>query len=780
MEVQNDKYECEIRWTNKAIPHIRAATIADVGFGQGYACSKHHIATLLDQIIKVRGERSKYFGPGNNDQNIVSDAGYLFLRLREKAEENFILLPEISRLFLKGYAEGVNQFLKLAKPGEFPDWIRQATWIKPISEFDLMAYCTDIALAAGMRNLISFMAIALPPDENGPRPTPDLSTLPGGSLASNGWAIGKDISYNKKGMLLGNPHFPWVGENRFWECHLTVENLLDCYGATLIGAPGILIGFNENVAWTHTFSIGKRFILYKLELVPDKPDRYRYGNEVREMTKTKVNVDVLGSNGTTTVEKQIYSSHYGPILNLPILGWTENYAFSVKDANEDNLSFISQFIRMNLSKSLEDFKLAHEQENGMPWANTIAADNKGNTWYIDSSRTISLSETGNEILKKKLRDDPLTKMLYENRILMLDGSDPDCDCEIRPDAPIPGLIPYSDYPQISRTDFVFNANDSAWLTNPNELIELATYLQGLKEPPSVRTKACLSFLMSYVVGDEKKMTLEDMISYALSNKSILGHLIKDQLADFCLQLTNSSNDLDDKSVYLLNQVADVLRSWDGYFNLDSKGAVLFREIIAGFNLSDIKDKGNLFKDNFDPSFPHMTPCLLVDPENGRVIKDTILQAIVALNQAELNLEASLREVQFAYLSKVKYFVHGGHETDGVTNILTPVSELPYSSNEPREDLEVAGEFIAERTKKTGLRKGGYSVCHGTSFFYALSFTEDGPIAYGFLTYGQDENIDSSNHSDQIQDYIDKKPRKLLFYDHEISTCRDLKVEIVKN
>ena len=39
---------------------------------------------------------------------------------------------------------------------------------------------------------------------------------------SNAVAVGRDRSFNGRGMLLANPHFPWVGGMRFYEMHLTI------------------------------------------------------------------------------------------------------------------------------------------------------------------------------------------------------------------------------------------------------------------------------------------------------------------------------------------------------------------------------------------------------------------------------------------------------------------------------------------------------------------------------------------------------------------------------
>ncbi len=52
----------------------------------------------------------------------------------------------------------------------------------------------------------------------------------------------------------------------------------------LIGAPGIQMGFNDGVAWAHTFSKGHRFTLYQLRLSQDAPTSYHWGDQVREMS----------------------------------------------------------------------------------------------------------------------------------------------------------------------------------------------------------------------------------------------------------------------------------------------------------------------------------------------------------------------------------------------------------------------------------------------------------------------------------------------------------------
>ena len=120
-------------------------------------------------------------------------------------------------------------------------------------------------------------------------------------VGSNAWAIGSERSTDGGGMLLANPHFPWEGELRFWEVHLTVPGEVDIYGVQLSGLPGVGIGFTDTFGWSHTVSAGHRFTAYTLDLVEGSPTTYRYGDGTREMTSEEVEVEVLGDDGRRAV-----------------------------------------------------------------------------------------------------------------------------------------------------------------------------------------------------------------------------------------------------------------------------------------------------------------------------------------------------------------------------------------------------------------------------------------------------------------------------------------------
>jgi acyl-homoserine-lactone acylase len=61
---EGDRYEATIRRTDGGVPHITGDSIADVTFGQGWASGEDHACDLADQVLKVRGERARWLGPG--------------------------------------------------------------------------------------------------------------------------------------------------------------------------------------------------------------------------------------------------------------------------------------------------------------------------------------------------------------------------------------------------------------------------------------------------------------------------------------------------------------------------------------------------------------------------------------------------------------------------------------------------------------------------------------------------------------------------------------------
>ena len=76
--------------------------------------------------------------------------------------------------------------------------------------------------------------------------------LPDGALGSNNWAVAGTRSATGFPLLSGDPHLDLTLPSIWYEVHLIVPGDLDVYGVTIPGLPGVIIGFNRDVAWSFT------------------------------------------------------------------------------------------------------------------------------------------------------------------------------------------------------------------------------------------------------------------------------------------------------------------------------------------------------------------------------------------------------------------------------------------------------------------------------------------------------------------------------------------------
>ncbi len=764
-------YRAQIRRTTHGVAHITADDLASVAFGQAYAFAEDHACILADQILKVRSERAAFLGAGSGDRHIHSDVGYLALEVYADAEAMLEAQPEELRGMIEAYAAGYNAYLEDVGVAAVPGYCRGADWLRPISAVDLAAYYVSVGLVASGVQLTDFIATAKPPGADGQLPGPPAHKLRAAAqsgLGSNGWAIGGDRSASGRGMVMANPHFPYFGELKLWENHLTVPGKLNVYGATLVGIPGILIGFNEDLAWTHTFSVeGNRFTLYTVDLVPGEPTQYYYGESIREMTPRDYTIAVKNNDGSTReVVRTIWSTHYGPVLNVNNFGWSEDMAVTYRDANRRKFNLIAQWQAMSTASDIEQFATAFDAFDGVPWVHTMAADKSGDVFYIDAASTPHLSQAAIDGWRQSLDDGELLPVLLYDQAgaVVLDGSSPENEWVVDP-LTQKGTVPIGDVPRLAgRRDFVMNANDSHWLANPAQPLVGYSPLHGEEEmPQSVRTRMNLKILTEGGAdggsGADGLFDVQELKNAVMGNRSMTSELLRAAVAERCQGAGPVT--IDESSVDI-SEACGLLTTWQGHYNLESQGAIIWREFIGGFNSEHIKDKGLLFAKGFDAADPVATPYgLAVPPEEGE--KDMVLQklggAVANLNEAGISLSSELGDVQYVIRGGERIPVHGGQSGDGVLN------QVFYGSlSTALEPRPSRGEVVSE---VTDLSDEGYLVTYGSSFIMAMEFTDEGPRGEALLTYGQSDDIDSPHLVDQMKAFSAKQWRPIAFTEEAI-------------
>src|SRR4029453_755020 len=159
------RYTATIRRTSFGIPHITADDYGSLGFGQGFVLAEDPLCTLADQIVKVRSERSRFFGPGENDRNLDSDFTSLALGLRERAERALASESADVRDLVEGYAAGYDAYLEEVGRDRVHGYCKGQPWVRPISALDVQTYVQDFVTFTSARNLgvSGYIAAAQPP-----------------------------------------------------------------------------------------------------------------------------------------------------------------------------------------------------------------------------------------------------------------------------------------------------------------------------------------------------------------------------------------------------------------------------------------------------------------------------------------------------------------------------------------------------------------------------------------------------------------------------------------
>jgi acyl-homoserine-lactone acylase len=378
-----DARTATIQRTANGVPHISAPDPETLAYAMAYAYAQDNVCMTADQLVTVRGERARWFGgatPGllarrmfPNEQIDLFIAAHMDDAALERA---WMGASAESQAMARGAVAGYNRYLA-DQAGKLPAACNSQPWVKPMSMAEFRRQGELTAVQAATAALADAVLGAKPPAaaKSSAAPTEPVNLadaadamreagLLDSPLGSNAWAFGKDTTANGSGLLLGNPHFPWAGVNRFWQVHLTIPGNLDVMGVGIGSFPGVTIGFNKDVAWSHTVSTGKRFTLHELTLVPGNPTSYLIDGKPEKMTSRTVSVPARAADGSQqTKSATLWSTRWGPVVVLPRAGlnWTASTAYALKDANLGNVRATDAALGFARARNVQERARGHEE-----------------------------------------------------------------------------------------------------------------------------------------------------------------------------------------------------------------------------------------------------------------------------------------------------------------------------------------------------------------------------------------------------------------------------------
>ena len=739
-------YGVSLTRTTGGVANISGENFADVGFGIGYAQAQDGICLLAETFLTVDGERSAFLGPEGVFKN-ESEGGLQFTNLnsdiywtsikKQYTVQKLLKLPypqgpsAEGLEAVKGYAAGYDAYLKQigGASGVTNPACKGAAWVRPIKPIDVWLRIYQIDDLAGNSALGPYAEANA---EYGPPANPPaqaakrqgVRTASSGSisvglptpighsnlLGSNGLAVGSEDATYGGGVVLANPHFPWHGSERFWEMNLEVPGQYHAIGAGIWGLPGINIGHNQDVAWTHTVSTNTTVTFWYLS--PLGPTNYYYKGKKVAMKTRAVTVEALEHGELVPRTRTLYYSHYGPVI------WEGGKAIAVDDANANNLRGVNQWLAISKAENASQLIESERAIQGVPWVNTIGADDQGNAFYTEIVVASSL-----------------TKAYLASSCNLEPGSDTgpflgDGECELpeSPGAIVPGILAGSDEPSLIRKDYVENSNNSFWLANANSpLTGFSPALGGEEQNPGMRAQTGIDMVAQRMgtynggvptdgISPTPGFTAETLQASWTKFRSLPAERAIPGLREICENAVSEDGGV--INGVNVSGACPVLNDYGATATLDDKGGWLFQEWFEHAPNS----QADFWIHPWKATEPVYTPNTL--NTSLQASKEALATAVSSMEARGIPLDASIGEVQRAPQAGGAP-LPGCLEGDGCYAAIGSSFPTPTS-----QQAEVTG---------------------GTSI---VMFTElpsgHEPVAKALLAYSQSEDPTSSYYEDQTQ------------------------------
>jgi acyl-homoserine-lactone acylase len=739
------RYDVTVRMTAYGIPNIVAKDWGSLGYGYGYELAGNAICVMADTYTTVRAQRSRYFGAANgyvfrgngaSVNNLNSD--FFFQQINDAHTVEKLMHdkgpnaphPQIFE-GVRGYVDGYNRWLSehhVTDPA-----CKGKPWVTPITQMDVFRRFYQLALLASSGVAIDGIGGAQPPTPSAPIPVIDSAALAQrlktefeGTLAigSNAVAVGSGATANHHGLLLGNPHFPWIGSERFFQAHLTIPGEMDVAGGSLLGVPLINIGHTAHLAWSHTVSTAYRFTPFQETLVPGDPTSYLYDGVPTKMSSRTVTVqDRPGHKVSRTLWSTRHGSVFTSLLGIP-LPWTPTTAFVMGDANAPNFRYLNHFYDVNHAQSSRQVLSILKKDQGIPWVNTIASDDAGEALYADVSVTPHVTNSQVGSCATVVGQATFVAL----RLPVLDGSRSACEWGSDRDSVQKGTFGFSKMPSLIRRDYVTNSNDSYWLANPGQpLTGFNTIIGDENTERTTRTRSGL-VMVQEVLRNHGLFTRQKLQDLLFSDRQHSWELTKPDVLAMCSRFPGGFAPSQSGPVDVSAACA-ALAHWNGRDSLDARGALVFRRFWSRVTavqapVEAAYQRTPIWTTPFSTTDPVHTPRGL-NTVNPFVLK-AFGDAVNDLTAAHIPVNGRLGDYQKDVRPDGTTIpIHGGPGTLGVFDALN-VTWDPVKG--------YAGQ-----------------VPHGSSYIQVVQFDGDGcPDSRTLLTYSQSPDPTNPHYADQTR------------------------------
>lgn len=287
LELANLAGKGKIYFDERQVPHIFAARAEDAAFLQGYVTAAHRLWQMDMSVRAVSGRLSEVLGPDLLERDRLQRRKGLTTAAANSVAAWAGQPKEMA--LIKSYADGVNAYIATLKPCDYPlefkllgyepePWspFKSALFFKSMAE-TLCFKSDDVASTYTRQVLGDTLFAQLYPEVNlnnspvipagtqwgfspiqlpSSAPAEDLTHLPPfdklptspEGIGSNNWAIAGNRSASGSPILCNDPHLSLTLPSIWYEVQFHTPEV-NAYGVSLPGVPGVIIGFNGDIAW---------------------------------------------------------------------------------------------------------------------------------------------------------------------------------------------------------------------------------------------------------------------------------------------------------------------------------------------------------------------------------------------------------------------------------------------------------------------------------------------------------------------------------------------------
>lgn len=461
-----------------AVPHVFAKNDYDAYFAQGYLTARDRLWQMEFQTHAAAGRVSEIVG----ERALELDRYNRHLGMGYGAEETLkgMQADPVTREILDAYTAGVNAWISQLTPARYPieykllgyapePWsalkcallLKQMTSTLASGADDLLmsnvlrkygaAIMSDLfpdyptredpIIPPGTKWAFSPKPIPVPPHDTVPANVVALETSrfdlgmhrPNPEIGSNNWAVGAQKSATGHPILANDPHLTLSLPSIWYQIQL-VSPTMNVYGASLPGAPNVIIGFNKDVAWGVT-NVGADVLdFYTVRFKDDTRREYWHDNRWKPV---RTRIERIRVKGRPDVVDTIRYTHHGPVVyesgakpfrkNIPV-------GYAARWIAHERSNDLLCFYQLNRARNFADYRKALTYYVA-PAQNFVFASNQND---------IAISPNGRYPLKYK-----------EQGKFLLDGTNPADDWH--------GYVPADQNPLVQNPPrgFVSSANQSS-------------------------------------------------------------------------------------------------------------------------------------------------------------------------------------------------------------------------------------------------------------------------------------------------------------------------------